>query len=300
MNVLLLFSMTGFFLWFCSAGIFNLFYPLTSYGSFLIALSVFTFLWSLTFCAEAWIGILILKLVRGGRSLIEGERSRLEGLVNDVQHEISLKTGFSPLSVEIFFEENPLPTIFTVGRQTLFLSRSLYEMSTDRELKGLIASELFFLHGGGAQRRFCSLILSLAPFSFAWILKESGKFLCDFSLSIAPKKKEALPFVAVQIIALFMGFLFIMGGCFAKGAMGILYIMGSISYQAQVFKSDLFAEKVGFGEGLLSFLYKIKNFDFEQSPRLLDLFYAPTPKIMLRIGRLEKALKTSSFSSFLL
>ncbi len=291
MNVLLLFSVTGFFLWFCGEGILDLFYPVTPYVSFLGALSVFTGLWILLFCAQSWRGIRILKFIKGARPLLDRERSRLEGLITSVQYEIYLKTGLQPLKVDIFFEENPLPTVYAVGRKTLFMSRTLYEMTTDKELKGLIAAELGSLQSGAAQRRFCAVVLRLIPFYVAWLLKESGKFLYQLSFHLSPKKKELFPLVFVPITILCMGFFLIIGCCLTKGALGILYVLSWAPYQRQIFKADIFAEEVGFGEGLLSFLQKIKNFDFDQSPHFLDHFYDPTPKIMVRIGRLEKALK---------
>ncbi len=241
---------------------------------------------------QSWIGIQILRVIKGLRPLIDRERSRLKELTSSVQHEIFLKTGLEPLSLDIYFEENPLPTISAVGRKTLFMSRTLYEMSTDKELKGLIASELASLHRGDAQRRFCTLILGFIPLSFAWGLKIGGKALCEMSLSMAPKQKEALPFVIVQVITLLMGFFLILGWGLTKIALGILSLLSWIPHHRQIFKSDLFAQDVGFGEGLLSFLHKIKNFDFDQSDRFNDRFSDTAPKIMIRIGKLEKALKS--------
>ena len=298
MSVILLFSITGFFLWFCGDGILNLFYPQDPYSSFLIAFSVFTLLWSLIFLGQSWIGIQILRVIKGARPLIEKENSRLKELTASVQHEIFLKTGLEPLSLDIYFEESPLPMIWAVGRKTLFMSRTLYEMTTDKELKGLIAAELASLHRGDAQRRFCTLVLGFIPLSFAWSLKMGGKALCEMSLSMAPKQKEALPFVAVQVITLLMGFFLILGWGFTKIAFGILSLLSWAPHHRQIFKSDLFAQDVGFGEGLLSFLHKIKNFDFDQSDRLNDRFSDTAPKIMIRIGRLEKGLKNSHLSSF--
>ena len=124
-----------------------------------------------------------------------------------------------------------------------------------------------------------------------------GKALCETSLSMAPKQKEALPFVIVQIITLLMGFFLILGWGFTKIALGILSLLFLAPRYREVFKSDFFAQDVGFGEGLLSFLHKIKNFDFDQSEHFLDRFSDVSPKIMIRIGKLEKMLKNSELGS---
>jgi len=292
MGVLLLFSMIGFFLWFCGSGLSNLLYPHPADTSFLMILSVFTFLWVLTFFAQSWIGIRILMVIKGARRPHEKESIRLKGLIASVQEEILLKTVISPLTLNIFFEDSSLPTLSSFGYHTILLSRTLFEIATDKELKGLIASELASLHEGASQRRLCLLILGLIPIFLAWSLKMMGKMLCEISLSLAPKQKEVLPFVGVQIITFLLGFFLILGGILTKIAMGILSFLLCFSSQRQTFASDLFALDVGCGEGLLSFLHKIKNFDFDQSPSFFNRFTDMTPITAIRIGKLENALKS--------
>ncbi|MBS0185881.1 MAG: hypothetical protein JSS34_06020 [Proteobacteria bacterium] len=292
MGVLMLFSMVGFFLWFCGSGISNLLYPQSDDTPFLMILIVFTFLWLLTFFAQSWIGIRVLMFIKGARYPHEKERTRLKGLIASVQEEIFLKTGISPLTLDIFFEDNSLPTISSFGCHTLLLSRTLFEVATDKELKALITSELASLHEGASQRRLCLLILGLIPIFLAWSLKMIGKMLCEVSLSLAPKQKGAFPVIGVQIITFLMGFFLILGGILTKIALGILSFLVWLSFQRQTFASDFFVMQVGYGEGLLSFLHKIKNFDLDQTPSFFNRFTDISPKTAIRIGKLENALKS--------
>ena len=71
---------------------------------------------------------------------------------------------------------------------------------------------------------------------------------------------------------------------------GILKLTMLFVGRKQEYRADQLALKAGFSAGLLSFLEKVKNFEWSSKKGLLAKLYATHPPVMLRIGEVEKSI----------
>lgn len=69
---------------------------------------------------------------------------------------------------------------------------------------------------------------------------------------------------------------------------GVLRLAMLCVGRKQQYKADQFAVKAAFGTGLLSFLEKVKDFEWKSKKSFLQKLYYTHPPVMLRIGEIEK------------
>lgn len=288
MNVLILFILNVFLVGLTGEFVYGFFYSLTPYVSFMIFLSVFMSVWIFTFCMHSFLGVLLFKTIRRGRSPTKKEAQRIEVLLSSVQKVLEVKVPLPSTPIDIVFEDSPFPQISSLGNNTFFLSRTLFEISTDQELKSIFAHLLFQIHSGYSQRTLCVLGLSFIPLSFGFFLKKISFFFFKSSENIVPKKKEALPFIGIRVLSLLVAFFIFIAWVFTKTAHIITSLIVLKSSSQFIFKGDLFVLRMGLEQGLLSFLEKTKEFDLGHTT-FWDFFSQKSPKAMIRISRLEKA-----------
>jgi Zn-dependent protease with chaperone function len=228
-----------------------------------------------------------LRLLSGARVAIGREHAMLDPLISQVQERIAEQLGLPPMAVTLMVTDDPLPNGFAIGKGTLVLSRTLYETANDDELAAVIAHECGHLHNGDSQRLGIALGVSLISLTIAGIAGAVLVFVGELTKHSA-KAKEA-----GSVMLLFSLFFGMLAGTFwllAKIGNGVLHLMILFVGRKQEFKADQFTVNAGYGEGLLSFLDKIKNLEFGKATHLFARLYATHPAIMLRIGRLEQLM----------
>lgn len=232
-----------------------------------------------------------LRFICGARKPIEREKKRIYPVVDRVQQAIKINLGIEVVDkVNLMIVDASVPNAAAVGKNTLIIERSLYETCNDEELVGVIAHEMGHLHNGDSVRLGVALgvstitlaISSMAVFLFSVVSIVSNLF---------SRGKEETSIFAVVFGFVFMLFLWIFLLCI-KGGNWIIDLALLFQGRKQEYKADKFAVKAGFGDGLLSFLEKIKDFYMDGRRTIADKLYATHPPVMLRIGKLEEYLKT--------
>ena len=268
-------------------------YPSTSYLTFYIILGTFLFLSTVAFLINSFLGQWVLNHVLGTRPLIAREKNKLMPVIEHVQQAIQRKMGFSPLAVHVLIMDDRMPKAFVLGDKTLIISRGLYETLSDEELKGVIAHEFGHLHAGDNSKFSLAVGLNGVSLTILWATDMLVRMMEFIAGLVEPRGggESVLLSLPLKIIILFTQLISWFLGNVIKIGNKILHLMFLYIGRGQEFKADKFALNVGFGPGLLSFLEKTKNFDFDQPQSLFERLYTPHPKIMMRIGELENRMR---------
>ncbi len=247
----------------------------------------------LVICALAFLfnspaGQWLLRLLSSARNAIGREEARLSPIIAEVQERIAEQLGLPQVPVKLMVTDSPLPDAFAIGKNTLVLSRTLYETANDDELAAVIAHEFAHLHNGDSHRLGIALGVSLVSL----LIAAASGIIASFCGSLAKNAGKSKEMGAVILV-----FSFVLGAVasifwvFVKIGNGVLRLITLFVGRREEFEADKFAVKAGYGAGLLSFLDKIKNLEFGKATTIFDRLYATHPAIMLRIGELEKNME---------
>lgn len=243
----------------------------------------------LVICALAFLfnspaGQWLLRLLSGARNAIGREEARLNPIIAQVQERIAERLGLPQVPVKLMVTDSPLPDAFAIGKNTLVLSRTLYETANDDELAAVIAHEFAHLHNGDSHRLGIALGVSLISLSITAV---SGIILRLFA---ALHKGAGKTDGGIAIVLFSLVFVIFAGIFWLISKLGnfLLRLITLFVGRREEFEADKFAVKAGYGAGLIAFLDKIKNLEFGKAVAILDRLYATHPTIMLRIGELEK------------
>ncbi|MFU8797323.1 MAG: M48 family metalloprotease [Gammaproteobacteria bacterium] len=288
MPLLLILAFNWFVMFFVLQIVVGFFHSVKQYEAFLLVGASFLIVCGLAFLFNSSMGQWILRLISGARKTITREDTKLNPVIERVQDAIKTTFGFEHLPVHVMVVDSPLPNAFAIGKQTLVVSRGLYETATEDELAGVIAHEFGHLHNGDSHKLGIALGVSLVSMVSAGVASIIAVFLQGFS-----KFFEAMGGDAGKFLALF-GYFFIFVAAFFLLFVRLGNWMLKLSMlfvgRKQEYKADEFAVKVGFGSGLLSFLDKLKNMQFEEAKGLFARLYDTHPPTMIRIDAVEKAM----------
>ena len=253
----------------------------------LVALS-FVGVCALAFLFNSPAGQWFLRLLSGARKSIGREQAKLDPIIAQVQERITAQLGFAPIAVTLMVIDDPIPNAMAVGKNTLIVSRALYETANDDELSGVIAHEFGHLHNGDSHRLGMALGVSVVSLVISLV---SGIVL-NFSGNLAKNASKSKEEIGM-VLTVFSAFFMIISGIFwvlVKMGNGVLRVVMLFVGRKQEYAADQFAVKAGYGAGVLSFLDKIKNMQFGKPKTIFARLYETHPPIMLRIGELEKIM----------
>jgi heat shock protein HtpX len=262
---------------------------MTNYDFFVMGGVSFAIVVGLAFLFNSTLGQWFLRLLSGARKTIPREDAKLNPLISQVQEAIESKHGLKPLDVRVMVVDNPIPNAFAVGKHTLIVSRAMYETSTDEQLLGVIAHEFGHLHHGDSQKLGIALGVSVVSMTVAMVASAIATVIEAFSkIAGATKSDGGMVMAFIGFVFTFFIFFFTIfvhaGNWMLK--LGMLFVG-----RKQEYRADQFAIQAGFGAGLLSFLDKIKNMEFDAPKNLFSRLYATHPPTMLRIGEVEKVMQ---------
>lgn len=263
--------------------------PMTHYQVFLLMGVSFAIVVSLAFLFNSSIGQWILRILSGARKTIPREDAKINPVIEQVQQAIQDRHGLAKLNVRVMVVDNPIPNAFAIGKNTLVVSRAMYETATPEEFSGVIAHEFGHLHNGDSNKLGIALGVSVVSMTVALAASAIATVIEAFSRICGATKSDAGSFMILfglifTLIALFFTAFVYVGNFMLKLAM--LFVG-----RKQEYKADQFAIQAGFGAGLLSFLDKLKNMQFDAPKNLFAKLYDTHPPTMLRIGAVEKALQ---------
>jgi len=94
----------------------------------------------------------------------------------------------------------------------------------------------------------------------------------------------------MAIFGYMLSFMVLFFMAFVYAGNGMLRLSMLFVGRKQEYRADQFAIQAGFGAGLLSFLNKLKDLQFDAPKNLFSRLYETHPPTMLRIGEAEKAM----------
>jgi len=254
--------------------------------NYIVGVLAFIILCGLVFLMGSPFGQGLLRLLSGARKPIARETGKIEPIIATIQEKAFADLKSLPLPIKLMILDDPLPTAFSTGKETLVLSRGLYETANDNELAAVIAHEYAHLHSGDSHRLGTALGVSLPSLMVTIIFGAVAKFATVMIASHNGKEEGTIMSILSFILLGFAGFF----GIIAKAGNWLLNLITLFVGRQQEFEADRFAVQLGYGAGLLSFLDKIKNLEFGKAIGIFDRLYATHPAIMLRIGKIEQLL----------
>ncbi len=289
MILILLLAFNSFILFFVANIVNGLFFHVTSEHADLLfgAISLIIVL-GMAFLFNSSAGEWMLRFYSGARKTISREDKKLQPIIERVQHAIETKLSKKKIPIHLMIVDESVSNACAIGKSTIIVSRALYEQSTDEEIAGVIAHEFGHLHNGDSNQLGIALGMSLVSISISAIAGFIAMTISGLSNLLGSSKSDTGGFIAIFgfVITLFVAF-FTM---FVRVGNWVLNIVMLFVGRKQERKADEFAIKAGFGNGLLSFLDKIKNLEFEKPKTLFSRIYATHPATMLRIDAVEKSL----------
>jgi len=236
------------------------------------------------------VGEWLLRFIFGARKAIEREKNRLEPIIKTVQGTINDKLKLKPIeNIRLEIMDDPMPEAAAIGKNTLIISRALYETASDEEIAGVITHELAHLHNGDSNRLGVAVGVSIITVTLTWLAALIATAAFAVSAMCSKMKGDH-----AGLFFMFIGF--IIGGCawifliFAKAGNWVLNLVMLFQGRKAEYKADKFAIQAGLGKGLVSFLEKIKDLNMTGKQTIRNRMYATHPPVMLRIGKMEEYL----------
>lgn len=262
------------------------FKPVTPFDVFICGAVAFVVVCGLAFLFHSPFGQWFLRLTSGARKTIGREEQLLNPMIERVQVAVQATHGFAPLNLHVMVTDDPTPDAFAIGKNTLVLSRALYETANEDELAAVIAHELGHLHAGDSNKLGIALGVSVVTLTVAFLAGLAVSFASLVS-KLSPKDEAGIFFQVFSWIVMIVSAFFLL---FVWLGNGILKLAMLFVGRKQEYRADQFAVKAGFGAGLLSFLEKVKNLEWSPKQSLIAKLYATHPPVMLRVGEVEKAI----------
>lgn len=231
----------------------------------------------------------LLRLLSPARKAINRETRKIEPLLTDVQHSVEKNCGYSPIKLNLMAIDSPMPNAFALGKNTVAVSRGLYEKFDDDQIRAVLAHEMGHLHHKDSRKLAVTVGLSYFTLLFGALSFVTYGFLRGVFSNAVRSGNEIFKLAGfifgvflIPVAFLFLGFFKFGNGLFTLGLLAI--------GRKEEFKADNFACKAGYGDSLLEFLDLIKNYEFEDNS-LFAKIQRTHPSVMLRIDEIEKYLK---------
>ena len=252
-----------------------------------LGLMAFWILLGLLFIFDSPLGQWVLRLLSGARRLIASEAEKLNPAIEQVQESIQETHGFIPLRLHVMVIDDPIPNAFAIGKNTLVVSRALVETARPDELRGVIAHELGHLQAGDSRRLGMALGVSCVALTAAG-LASLILIVTTVINQLMAKTEGGIVVVVGAIIITVVSIFFLL---FVRLGNGVMRMAMLFAGRRQEYRADRFAVTAGFGNGLLSFLHQLKNFEWGKQKSFIGKLYETHPPIMLRIGEIEKMMR---------
>lgn len=217
------------------------------------------------------------KLVRAREIATSAERNRLMPLFHAVYSASLQQMPWIGEKVKLYIVDDPMPNAAALGKNTVYVTRGLMEISTDEEIMAVLAHEFAHLGHGDTM---AILVATIGNWVLAGVLLLFRLILVVMSNVL----KEDYGVNANWGIKMFD---WLIGAFVFLGVMAAMY-----SSRQCEFEADKFSVGLGHGQGLLSFMEKLVYMEGQKSSHMgiMQALTATHPKTSLRIGKIEELM----------
>lgn len=219
----------------------------------------------------------LIRFCYGFRRPLRDERNRLHALFR----EVALAAHKKPDDFQLYVTDDVRPDVYSVGDDSLAVSRTLLKNFSDTQIQGILAHELGHLHhGDGAQTRSFIVVNILGQIALL-ICRRIIHFFKNLGLA-------ELPFL--DLVAVVGHMLFRLQFWLIQLLLVLPLAVGAIcGVRANEYRADRYAAELGFQSGLYDYLAALLNEKKEQPSGFLALIHRVIhPGIGKRLYKLEK------------
>ena len=181
--------------------------------------------------------------------------------------------------VKLYIVDTPSINAFAIGQHTIAVTRGLMLAMNDEELEAVIAHEMGHIINGDGQ---VAILVSLASNIYLWSILIATKILHLLETLLGNN----------SFFGSLIGFIRKIVEIGRNYAITLLTVLVSSTSRREEFKADKIAYELGYGEALLSALYKLYDMEMSDRKKLIDKLKSTHPKTAFRIERLEKMYET--------
>ena len=217
----------------------------------------------------------ILRVVHDVRHIAtDTEKERLLEIFESAKERGTAYSKMIDYDLNLYIVDSISINAFTIGRHTIAVTRGLMNAMNDEEIEAVISHEIGHIINGDGQ---VSIFVLLASNVYFWCIMFFAKVLQILQAMLGDN----------SFFGSLIGFLKSILSIGLKYAMMFLTILVSSTSRKEEFKADKVAFELGYGEALLSALYKFYDMEISDKKNLLEKLQSSHPKTAFRIEALE-------------
>ncbi len=202
------------------------------------------------------------------------EKERLLDIFESVKERGTAYSKMIDYELKLYIVDSVNVNAFAIGRHTIAVTRGLMETMNDEQIEAVISHEIGHIVNGDGQ---VSVFVSLASNVYFWGVMIFVKVLQMLQIMLGDN----------SFFGSLIGFLKNILSIGLKYAMMFLTIMVSSTSRKEEYRADKVAFELGYGEALLSALYKFYDMEISDKRNLLEKLQSSHPKTAFRIEALE-------------
>mgnify|MGYP004473325639 FL=1 len=233
----------------------------------------------LVLCLEGF-GEWVLRLLGDVRHIATyTEKERLTELFESVKERGKAYSKIVDYELTLYIVDSVAINAYAIGQHTIAVTRGLMSEMNDEEIEAVIAHEMGHIINGDGQ---VAILVSLASNIYLWSILIATKILHLLETLLGSN----------SFFGSLIGFIRKIVEIGRNYAVSLLTILVSSTSRREEFKADKIAYELGYGEALLSALYKLYDMEMSDRKKLIDKLKSTHPKTAFRIERLEKMYET--------
>ena len=207
------------------------------------------------------------------------EKERLTELFESVKVRGKAYSRMIDYELKLYIVDSVAINAYAIGQHTIAVTRGLMLAMNDEEIEAIIAHEMGHIINGDGQ---VAILVSLASNIYLWSILIATKILHLLETLLGNN----------SFFGSLIGFIRKIVEIGRNYAITLLTVLVSSTSRREEFKADKIAYELGYGEALLSALYKLYDMEMSDRKKLIDKLKSTHPKTAFRIERLEKMYET--------
>ncbi len=208
------------------------------------------------------------------RIATDTEKERLLAIFENVKERGKAYSKMIDYDLKLYIVDSITSNAFAIGKHTIAVTRGLMLAMDDEELEAIIAHEIGHIVNGDGQ---VSIFVSLASNVYFWTIMYIAKLL---------QVVEEL-FGTNSFFGSLIGFIKNILECGVVYIKTFITILVASTSRKEEFRADKVAFELGYGEALISALYKFYDMEISNQQTLLEKAKSTHPKVAFRIEALE-------------